>query len=240
MNAVLDIIIVAIIIICIALGYRNGFVKTVMNFLAFIIAFVMAKTFSPPLSAYFYSGYIKPNFVARVAADIESFLTRNINLDSLVQNPNPPDNFVSMLKGYGVDLPDVQKWVGDATSKGASELNEYVANNLVEPVAQGISYFLAFMAILLASILLLKIITALINRAFRLPVLNQINKIGGIILGFFYGLVLSYIFVYLSYYVFPYLAANTSLGSVPEMIDSTIFFKWFYEHSPLDYILKWF
>jgi len=240
MNAFLDIIIVGLIILCVALGYRNGFVKTVMSFLAFIIAFFMAKTFSPPFSSYIYSNYVKPDFVARVTSDIESFLTRSINLDSLVQNPNPPDKFVDMVKGYGVGLPDLKKWIAEAASKSASELHQYVATNLVEPVAEGISYFIAFVAILFASLLLLKIITALINRAFKLPVLNQINRIGGVLLGFLYGLALCYIFVFLSYYVFPYIVANTSVGSIPDIVDDTIFFKWFYEHSPIDYIMTLF
>jgi uncharacterized membrane protein required for colicin V production len=241
MNAVLDIIIVGLIIFCVAFGYRNGFVKTVMNFLSFIIAFFMAKTFSPQLSSMIYNGYIQPNFVAKVTAQIEKILG-NVSLNHMVQDPNRPDDFMNMLKSYGVELPDVNKWLSEAASKSAADLNGYVAKNLVEPVAEGISYFIAFTAILLLSILLLKIVTMLINRAVKLPVLNFINRTGGIALGFLYGVSLSYIFVFLAYYVFPYLAANTSIGSVQDIVNDTIFFKWFYEHSPVDYImsLTWF
>ena len=236
MNAVLDIIIVGLLIFCVFLGYKNGFVKTVMSFLSFIIAFVMAKTFSPSLSDFIYSGWVKPNFVAGVTEKIEKFLSPSVNLDALVRNPNPPDNFTQMLNGYGVGLPDVNKWLGEAASKGAANLNEYVAANLVEPVAKGISDFLAFAAILIVSLLLLKIVTSLINRAVKLPGLNFINRTGGILLGFVYGIVLSYIFVFLAYYALPYLAANAPIGSVPSVINDTVFFKWFYEHSLIDLI----
>jgi len=238
MNAVLDIIIVGLIIFCVAMGYKNGFVKTVLNFLSFIIAFFLAKTFSPQLSSLIYSGYIKPNFVSRVTTQIESFLTRNIKLDALVQDPNRPDDFTNLFKNYGVDLdlPDVKKWIAEAVAKGEAGIHD-VAARLVENAAEGISYFVAFVLILLVSLLLLKIITAIINKVFKLPVLNIINRIGGIALGFLYGVVLSYIFVFLAYHVFPYLAANSAISSAPEVVNDTIFFKWFYEHSPLDYIM---
>jgi len=246
MNAVLDIIIVCLVILCVALGYKNGFIKTVMNFLSFIIAFFMARTFSPPFSSFIYSSYIKPNFIAKAAAQIESFLTRNINLDALVKDAKPPDNFVDLLKNYGVGLPDVQKWINEAASKSSSDLHEYVASNLVDPVAQGISYFLAFTVIFIVSLVLLKIITILINKAVEIPVLNLINKTGGLILGILYGLAAGYIFVFLAGLVLPYLAANNVISPVPSeiyekmpsVIDDTIFFKWFYGHSPVDYIIN--
>ena len=235
MNAVLDIIIVGILICCVFLGYKNGFVKTVMSFLSFIIAFIMARTFSPALSDFIYSSWIKPNFVSGVTDKIKNILG-NVSLNNMVQDPNRPDNFTQMLEGYGVGVPDVNKWINEAASKGASDLNEYVAANLVEPVAKGISYFMAFAAILIISLILLKIITALINRAVKLPGLNFINRTGGLIIGAVYGIALCNIFVFLAYHVLPYLSANTGMSPVASIINDTVFFKWFYEHSLIDFI----
>ena len=108
---------------------------------------------------------------------------------------------------------------------------------MVEFVAERISYFLAFIVIFIISLVLLKIAAMLINKAFKLPGLNFINKTGGIILGILYGIVGSYVFVFLAYYVLPYLAANTIISSAPEVMDGTLFFKWFFEHSPVNYIM---
>ena len=232
----MDIIIIGLIIFCVAMGYKNGFVKTVMNFLSFVIAFFMAKTFSPPLSDFMYSTWIKPNFADKAAAQLEKLLSPSVNVNSLVQNQQ--NDFVNMLKGYGFDLPDVNKWINEAAAKGADNINGYITTNMVEPVAKGISDFLAFTAILLASFILLKIATSLLNKAFKLPGLNLFNRIGGIFLGLLYGIILSYIFVLLAYYVLPYLAANTAISSVPAVVDDTIFFKWFYNHSPINYIMN--
>ena len=227
MKSALDIIIAGIIIICLYIGFKKGFVKTVMSLLSFIIAFFMAHTFSPPLSSYVYSNWIKPNFVSALISRIENFLSPSVSLNSLVENSNPPDNFLKMLESYGVKIPDVQGWINEAALRGTGNLNEYVAANLVEPAARGISDFLAFAAVLFVSLLLLAIITALINGAVKLPGLNMLNRIGGLALGGLYGAGISYIFTLLVYYALPYLAASTPIGVTREIINETIFFKWF-------------
>ena len=214
--------------------------RTVMSFLSFIIAFWAAKTLSTPFSDYIYTRFIQPNFAAKAVTQIEGFLTRNINLHSLVTNPNPPDNFVTMLKGYGFNLPDIQKLITDAASKTGDELNKFVADNIVEPLARSISYFIAFAAILIAAYIVLKIVVLMIDRIAKLPGLNIINRTGGILLGFLYGIALCYIFVFLASYALPYFVAQNAISSSADVINSSIFFKWFYEHSPLDYILSLF
>ena len=236
MNAILDIIIIGIIIFCVAMGCKNGFIKTVMNFLSFVIAFFMAKTFSPQLSSFMYSSWIKPNFADKAAAQLEKILPSDMGGVSKLAEEQQAD-FMNMLNGYGIKLPDVKGWISDAVAKGNSAVTE-VSNGLAENIAKGISDFLAFTAILVASLILLKIATSLINRAFKLPGLNILNRTGGILLGLLYGIILSYIFVLLAYYVLPYLAANTAISSVPAVVDDTIFFKWFYEHSPINYIMN--
>ena len=240
MNAVFDIIIVGIIIFCVAFGYKNGFVRTIMNVLSFVIAFFTARTFAPQFSDYLYASYIKPNFVSAAARQIEKFLTPNINLDALANNANPPDNFVSMLKGYGFDVPDVQGWIREAGTNSAEAVKDFVAQNLVEPVAEQFSYFLAFVIILAAALILLKIAVNIIDSLVKLPGLNFMNKTGGILLGLVYGIVLNYIFVFLASHGMPYLEANGAVNSWAEIRNDTIFFKWFYENSPIDNILGWF
>ena len=236
MNAILDIITVCIIIFCIALGYKNGFVKTVMNFLSFIIAFWVARMFGGAFSDYIYSNHIQPNFAEKAVSRIEGFFTKNIDLNYIMKTSKPPDSFVEMLKGYGFDLPDVHKWLDEAATKTGEELTKFIADNIVEPVSRSISYFLAFAGIMLAVTILLRIVTIMIDRLVKLPGLNIINRTGGIFLGLLYGITLCYIFVFLTSYVLPYFVAENAINSSAEIINDSIFFKWFYENSPLDHI----
>ena len=230
MNAVLDILIIGILIFCLAMGYKNGFVRTVMNALSFVIAFIVAKTFSPALAEYINSNWIMPNFADKAAEQLTKLLPPSGGFDKLIQDQ--PSDFLNILKRYGID---VNKWLAEAAQKAGNEVDK-AAKNIVETVAGGISYFLAFIVILLSAFALLKIVSALINKAVKLPGLNLINRAGGILLGLLYGIAISYIFVYLAYYVLPYLAANAVIGSVSATVENTIFFKWFLDHPITDLI----
>ncbi|MCL2098829.1 MAG: CvpA family protein [Oscillospiraceae bacterium] len=240
MSALFDIIIVIIIIFCTAFGYKNGFIRTIMNFLSFLAAFFMARTFAPYFSDYLYASHIKPGFVSAASEQLEKFLTQNIDLKDLADNAAPPDNFISMLRGYGFDLPDVQAWLREAGTNTAENIKEFVASNLVEPLAKQFSYFLAFIIILAAALILLKIAVNIIDSLVKLPGLNFMNKTGGIMLGLVYGIAVCYIFVFLASHFMPYLAANRVIDSWIDTKDGTIFFKWLYENSPLESILGWF
>ena len=228
MNAVLDILIIGILIFCVAMGYKNGFVKTVMSVLCFVLSFIAAKIFAPGLADLINSNWIMPNFADKAAEQLRKLLPSSGGLDKLIQDQ--PSDFLNILKRYGLD---VNKWLAEAAQKAGNEVDK-AARNIVEAVAGGISYFLAFTAILLVAFVLLKIASALIEKAVKLPGLNLINRTGGILLGLLYGVVICYIFVYLSYYVLPYFAANAVIGSALDTIENTIFFKWFLEHPITD------
>jgi len=230
MNAVLDILIIGILIFCVAMGFKNGFIKTVMSVLSFFIAFIAAKTFSPGLAEYINVNWIMPNFADKAAEQLTKLLPSSGGFEKLVRDQ--PSDFLNILKRYGVD---VSKWLEEAAQKADNEIGK-AASDIVETVAGSVSYFLAFAAILLAAFIALKIVSALAVRAFKLPGLNLINRAGGIILGLLYGIVISYIFVYLAYYVLPYFAANAVINSVLDTVDNTIFFKWFLDHPITDLI----
>ena len=227
MSAVLDIIIICVIILCIYTGYKKGLVKTVMSLLSFVIAYIAARMFSPPISSWLYPNWIKPNFVSGVEDKISGFLSgNNTNLAALVKDP--PDALSELFKKYGVDLnlQNESSRISEIAENGAEGISD-VATNLVETVAKGISDFIAFAAVFIVALILLKIITSLINKAVKLPGLNLINRIGGTIVGGFYGFALSYIFVLLASYVLPYISANVPIGSADDIIGATIFFRLF-------------
>lgn len=237
MNALFDIIIVGIILFCAASGYRRGFVRSVMSVVSFAAAFFTARAFAPQLAGYLYARHIRPSFVSALTRQIERFLTPSVDLNSLANNPSPPEAFIRMIRGYGFELPDVQNWLIQAGPADIHGRTEFVAANMAGPVARQFSYFLAFILILIAVLILLKIAVNIIDSLVQLPGLKFINKTGGILAGLVYGIVACFIFVFLASYGMPYLEASGVINAWTEIKNDTLFFKWFYENSPLDSIM---
>ena len=237
MNAILDIFIVIIFVVCVYFGYKNGFVKSIMGVASFIIAFIAARIFSPSLSEFIYARYIKPTFFNKIIEDLAAIIgrgTENLDLNKLLEEG--PKEFDRIITSYGSNAREIQAWVDDAASKGIANINSVVADNLVNPLAESISYFLAFSAIFLVAMILCRILTAVINGIVKLPVLNLVNRTGGTLLGVLYGITWAYIIVFLISLALPYCAARNWIGSASEIINNTTIFKWLYEHMPFEFI----
>ena len=233
MNVFFDILIVVVILFSVMLGARRGLVKSVLSIASFIFAFIAARIFSPQLSDYLYSRFIYNSFVYTASEQIERFLTPNIDLNTLANNPNPPENFVSMIQGYGFNVQYVQNWIRQA----GADNTEFVAAQLAEPVARQVSFFVAFLIILVVVLILFKIAGNIIDSLVNLPGLNILNKTGGMVIGLIYGLALCWITVFLASYVMPYLMSIGTIDSWYEIRESTLLFRWFHENSPIPTIL---
>ena len=239
MNAILDIFVVVLFVVCVYFGYRNGFVRTIMGVVSFIIAFITAKMFSPQFSEFIYVRYIKPTFVNKIIEDFASVIGEKVdtlNLDNIIwEVPKELEKgMTNLLSSYGSDINDIQVWSTDAAAKGNINVNDFIADKLVSPLAENISYFLAFAAIFLGVLIICRILTALINGIVKLPGLNFLNRTGGTLLGALYGVIWAYIFVFLASLVLPYLVSQNIISSASEVINNTIVFKWLYENLPFD------
>lgn len=235
MNAVLDISLVMLFIISVAMGYKKGFVQAVMRVASFIVSLIMAGTFSPPLSEYLYSKYIKPSFVDKIIEDMAAIIGRgveNLNLDKLLTEL--PTAFVKIIRSHGMNIDEVKALVDESVASGTDNINEFVAGSIVSPLAKDVAYFLSFAAIFFGCMILCRIITTVINNIAKLPVLNFINKTGGILLGVLYGVMWCYVFVFLVSLVMPYFVTIDVIDSVAGVVNNTLLFKWFSEHLPID------
>lgn len=235
MNALFDIFLVILFIICVAMGYKNGFVKTIMGVVSFAVSFIMAVMFSPQLSEFLYAKYIKPTFIDEVTKDLASIIGKgveNLSLEKLLDEL--PKDFVKILTSYGSNTSEVREWIDNAAVNGIENINGFVTNNLVSPIAKNIAYVIAFAIIFAAAMILCRILTAVLNGIVKFPGLNFLNRMAGLLLGILYGLTWGYAFVFLISLVLPYFSARGWINSAPSLINSTVFFKWMHENPPFD------
>lgn len=241
MNALLDIALLAILLICIIIGYKKGFVRTVFGFLSFIVAFLTAKYLSPPLSAFLFEKYVRPALSDRLVEDLASIIGKgveNLNLNKLITEQ--PNEFINKITGYGSNVNEVSKWVETSVKSGASNVNNFVATNVVTPVSRSVSDFIAFTAVFVAALIILNIFLLILNHIVKLPGLNLINRVGGVLLGVLSGVLWAYVFVFLMSLILPYFVAQQGIDSAASVINDTIFFKWLYENSPMSLLKNFF
>lgn len=173
-----DLILVFVLALCVYIGWMRGFVKTLSGFLIYVVSFAFANASYHLITKY----VIQIPFLQKLISDVEmpAFSEKATFLDKLGE-------IVTFAKDT-------------ALSQGAEEALEASKAVLGNCVAELLASVIAFAAIFLVSILLLKLLIWIFD-AFvtRLPVLRQANGFLGGIIGLFNGFIwtwaLSNIFV---------------------------------------------
>ena len=176
MSIIIDLIIVAILGICIFFGYKNGLTKSIIKILSFIVAVVVAAIFFKPVGNYAIQNTeiddnIRQSVINIVSKDVEE--NGEVKEDS-----NLPKSMVNYI---------------NETVKNATEDTKML---VVNTVAYNISTTAIFVGVAIALFLvtriILMIISALSNILTDLPVIKQFDKTGGVLYGLLKALIIIY------------------------------------------------
>ena len=171
---IIDIIIIIVIILSIILGRKKGLTVCLVNFFSLIIALVVALLFYRPVG----------NFVIEktpIGENVKQVIKENLPMNDeefkLDENSNLPDG----MKNYINETANSANEVKD-------EAIETVSTQLSTEVIMVISFVIVFL-ITRTVLLIVKILSKIIN---KLPVLKQLDHLGGAIVGFVEGVIIVY------------------------------------------------
>ena len=166
MSLIIDLIIVAIILLFTFLGYKRGLIKVAIKLCTFIIAIIVAFVLYKPIS----------NVVIEntgIDESIETAIT-----DRILPEGASVDEEVELSN----DLPSVILKNGENTVQS-------IATSFSNTIIEAVCFFIIFIAVKI----ILKFITALADLIAKLPILKQINALGGTIYGVLEGLFLVFV-----------------------------------------------
>lgn len=190
-SLILDIIIIIIAAIAIFRGAIKGFITTVFDMFTFVAAIALAAIFKNPVAQYIMNTPIFESTKSRIAQQLcNSIKNAGENLSSEeVLAAFEEDNaaLIGIIEKFGGDMSSVRNYVSDYVAQTGDNLAESLSQFIMEPAANVCSQVLAFLAIFLLSLLALWILHKLLNAIFRLPILKQVNKIFGFLIGVIAG-----------------------------------------------------
>lgn len=215
MCIVIDIVLLIIFAASVFLGWRRGFIRSVMHLVSFVLAIAAAVVFAPKLTPV-YESRITPVISDAISVQIDKISeeTENVNIGELINKTSEAlsgiidridlssiENYISEISDKKSEnepnelLPDSDENTED-TSISSEELTESkkeIADYMAGPISEKISYMLAFMTVFLIAIVVFKIITCILDSVFKLPLLKGLNKSAGLLFGMLIGLVWVYV-----------------------------------------------
>ncbi|MCI8331729.1 MAG: CvpA family protein [Clostridiales bacterium] len=187
----IDVLLCLVILWCCISGYRKGFVHSFLGLAGFVIALVVASLFSSALS-----GWLNDQFIEK---NVQSVIYDGINTafeDSESQQAG--EKLFSAVDRFVFGGQDTQAYVAQIEGEGQSAISR-VSGELAGAISHPLCDSLAFLLLFLATLIVLKIVTALIDQICRLPLLKQANQVVGllfgVVVGVLYAMLLSRIFI---------------------------------------------
>lgn len=172
---IVDIIILIIVAISILIGMKKGFIVCAVNFFSLMIALIIAFTFCKPFATYLINN---TTIDEKVEQNIKSSIPMNNQDVNITVNSNLPTGIKNYINDAETNVNDAKNTAIDTTTQ-----------NITAEVMIVIAFVIIFIAVKIV-LMIVKVISKIIN---KLPVLKQIDKVGGIIIGALEGIVIVYI-----------------------------------------------
>lgn len=170
MSIITDIILIAVFFLCIFLGWKKGFVKTLSGFVAYIVSFILANALDDLVAPLVRKLPFISNMITEGAADV-----------GLTSDMTFLDKMNSIMKFFANDM----------ISNGNSEATQAAVKNYMAEILIAV---IAFAAVFVVSLIVLKVLLRVFDSIIKkIPVIKQANGLLGAIVGLFNGFVWTWV-----------------------------------------------
>ncbi len=178
MSIIIDLVVVGIFLLCIFLGYKRGLAGCILNILSFVLAIIIAAVLYKPVTNYIIDHtQVDENIEQSIVQMLEGKVDEEGNIKS--EETNLPKDMVSYINNAVTDSVNDMK--NSAIEASAKEITKTI-----------ISAAAAILVFVLAKIILLvvKILTKFVT---DIPIIKQVNELGGILYGVLEALLIIWI-----------------------------------------------
>lgn len=180
---IIDIILIVVFAGCIIDGRRKGFVKMVLSIVATVIALFVAKEYAEPVA-----NWINDNLVhERIVDSIARAISDSVGSGAAAIANALPDYIVRAAEAIGLTAQGITADLGSNVTavQAAEQICTAVEGAFIVPAIKIVSFFIIF-AIGSA---VLNFVASLINGIFKLPLIKNVNKLLGALLGGVKGII---------------------------------------------------
>lgn len=205
MGILLDIIIIAILLISVVLGYKKGLINVAFNLCAFIIALIITLVLYRPIT---------------------NFVIDNTEFDDKIENVIIEKGITNGEENTTED-GTLNKYIEEYVMKSVDNTKNEIVKSTATIIAEKIIGIVVMIALFIVIRILLIFAKAIINGIANLPIIKQFNELGGLLYGILRGIVIVYGILTIMFIV---ISMNNN-GVFANAIDTSIVSKILYENN---------
>ena len=207
MGILMDLIIIAILVLSIVMGYKKGLINVVFNIFAFFIALIATIILYKPVA----------NIIINNTEIDDKIKSTIINNTTEEEKQNEEGSSNTGIQKY------IEDTIKNTADEAKSQVIETVANTISIRAVEILTSIILFIVIR-AVLIVLKVFTQAIA---NLPLIKQFNELGGVIYGIAKGLIIVYIILTIMYFV----VSINGKGNIAEAINNSYITKILYNNN---------
>lgn len=204
MSIILDVIFIFLILICIFVGAKKGLFRTLFDFVAYILAFILSAVGSGYFAEPLYNNFFKDS----VMTNINQSLSNNIDINNLHQSvkgvlSNIPETIKSYANAIGINLDNLLKeTIITNNVTQTNQVGQIIEENIVSPIATSICKVLLFIVFFIVLLCIFRIISYIISKGISFTSITEsTDKILGAVFGVLKGVGLTIFFAVLLLFI---------------------------------------
>ena len=209
MSIIVDIAILAVIVLCVIIGYVRGLTGSLIKIVSFVLALVVAFVLFIPVSTVIINN-------TQIDENIETSIR-----EMIIQEEQEENNDENMPEA-------ITEYIGSQIEQAADDAKESIVNSTARDVAVTIVKAGTWIALFIVARILLVFLRFITSLIAKLPIIKQFDKLGGIIYGLLEGLIIVYVLLALISFVSPMLN-----GTLANAIDSSFIGSMMYNNNLL-------
>ncbi len=222
MGIVIDLIILAIVLLCIVMGYVKGLTGSLLKIVSFVLAIVIAFVLFKPVSSLIINN---TNWDENLEQSIRQMVLDDHNSQD-VQNSNENDKENGQNNGTNSNQSNNEKsssmpsiiinYINDAIEKAGEDAKESIVDSTAREVAETIINGGVILTLFIVARIVLIFIKGLAKLITKLPIIKQFDKAGGIIFGLVQSAVIIYVLLALISFISPMLTGTPIIQGIQE------------------------
>lgn len=193
-SVILDLVLIAIVAVCVFFGAKRGLFRTLADLAAYLVALIGASWLANVFTAQVME-HLRPVLESQVSQSITDYLT------ALTEN----SGYSGILKGL-LDTLTAGDTIDDIANVAVDVLADTVLHNM--------AYMLLFVVAFVLLVVALKLVIRIVDSALKLPVLHQMNTLGGVLAGALKGVLLVLLVLWLN--------EQTGLLVTPQALEASV------------------
>ena len=206
MGLLMDIILIAILVLNVIIGYKKGLINVIFNICAFLFAIVITIILYKPVS---------------------NIIIENTNIKENIKTTIMNNNKNEATKEDSKDTNDIQKYIENTVQGVADDAKEKATETVAETIAIKVVEIITCIILFILTRIILILLKFVTETIANLPLIKQFNEIGGLVYGVIKGLIIIYILLTILFLV---ISINGN-GTIANSIEESNITKFFYNNN---------